>query len=175
MSKKNKKSKVVVKKLRYSWFTNSVFFCLTVLIPIVLIFIEGYKAPNTTTGTIFKVSFTGLSIGLITWIIISKTFLKNYKTKLLARQSALEHDYSTENGNIEKIRLMWYRNERVLTIFSLVSVILTGGLISIILLGVSYAFITISNTIILIVGLYALAYTIKFIALIIPGGDEDDE
>lgn len=151
------------------------FFCLTVLFPIVLIFLEGFKAPNTKSGTIFKITFSVLSTGLVVWIVLNKTLLKNYKAKLLAKQVALEHDYAIENGNTEKIKVLWHRNEKVLTMFSLVHVVLTGGLIAILLIGAAKAFMQIGNMVTIIIGMYTIAYLIKFLSLIIKGEDEYDE
>lgn len=170
----SKKKKLNIKTLNYpNWF-NILFFYLTVVTPIILIIVEGMKAPNTPAGTVFKVSFTSICILLVTWVFIKKLILNGIITKLISRQEALKHDYSIDNGNLEKIKYLWYQAEKKLTLYNLVSIILYGGLSAIILIGVASALMEIKGVIMIITSLYVIAYTIKFMVLIIKGGDSDE-
>ena len=163
-----------ISTLKYPRWYSIVHFILTILIPIVLVMIEGFNAPPSKLGTVFKVTFIGISGLVITWFFIKKLIINKIETTLRTKQVALEHDYSIEVGNPDKIRYLWYRNEIKLALFQFISVALNGGLIVIILLGVSSALLTIKSAVLLITSLYLIAYTIKFMILIIRQKVEDD-
>lgn len=166
------KKKLDIKTLGYpSWF-NIVFYCLTIVIPICLLIIEGLKAPDTIAGVAFKISFIVLSTGVITWFFVKKFIWSKVETKLLTKQTALEHDYSIDNGNSEKIKHLWFKNERRLAIFDLINVVLYGGLIMVILMGVASTLMKVKGIVALIMTLYVIAYTIKFMILIVRRDDD---
>lgn len=147
------------------WF-NIVFLIMTVLIPIGLIVYEGLKAPDTKFGIAFKTSFMVLSTSILVWVFIKKFLITKFETKLLAKQVALEHDYSIDNGNPDKIKYLWYNNERLLAIFNLVNVVLYGGFVAVISVGISSALMKVRFITMVIMILYTLAYTLKFLILI---------
>ena len=163
-----------IKTLKYPKWYHIVHFILTILIPIILIMIEGFNAPQSFVGTIFKITFTSLSILVMTWFFVKKLIINKIETKLIAKQAALEHDYSIDVGNPDKIKYLWYKNEIKLTLFNFVSVLLNGGLMVVILLGVSSTLLTIKSAVLLITILYIIAYTIKFMILIVKQKVEDD-
>jgi len=167
-----KLNNIVIKKLGYPlWFTI-VFFILTIAAPIGFVIAEGLKAPSTPSGSAFKVSFMMFSICIITWFFIRKFLIVDIENKLLVKQAALEHDYSIKVGDAQAIKYLWYGNQTKLALFNLVTVTIYGGFIFIIMLGVSSALITVKNIVLIVTGLYFVAYTIKFMILIL-GRDTD--
>lgn len=169
----SRKKKLGIKTLHYPLWFNILFSCLTILAPGVLIVIEGLKAPDGVLGTTFKLSFMTVCIAIMVWSIIYKIIVEKAKTKLLAKQIALEHDYSIDNGNPKKIKYLWYQNEMKLTLFTLISVVLYGGLAVLLLLGVASKLMEIKGVLMILLSLYVIAYTIRF--LVIIGGYSDDE
>lgn len=164
-----------IKQLKYPlWFTL-LFFTLTVLAPIILVIIEGMKAPAGVAGTVFKISFMSICIAIIAWFFIKKLLINKIETKLIAKQANLEHDYAIDNGNLDKIKYLWFQNEKKLALFQLVSIILYGGLIVIILMGVASSLMKIQTKLLIIMTLYVIAYTIKFMLLILTKGGDDNE
>lgn len=168
-----KKSKLKINKLRYPTWFNILFFCLTIIAPISLIVIEGFKAPPGVLGTTFKISFSVICAAIIAWVMINHFWIKSIKDKLSAKQIALEHDYSIDNGNPIKIKHLWYQNEIKLSLFNLVSVVLYGGLTVLILLGVASKLMEVKGLIMIALSLYVIAYTIKFIIML--KGYEDEQ
>lgn len=169
-------SKPNINKLKYPLWLNITFYLLTVLSPIILIMVEGFQAPDKNGGLIFKLTFSVLSIALVAWIFIKKFLINNIETKLIANQTALEHDYSIDCGNPDKIKYLWYQNEIKLTIFNMITVILYGALMSVILIGVAKALMQIKGIIILITIMYIIAYTIKFSYIIVKrNGDYNEQ
>lgn len=165
-------SRPVIQKLGYPLWFNILFFLLTIAVPIGLVISEGLKAPSTPTGVVFKVSFMVTSGAIVAWFFIEKFLIKNIETKLVLKQSALEHDYSIRVGDPEAIRFLWHRNEMTLTIFNLISSALYGGLLIIIMLGVSSALIKITGLVVFVLSAYLIAYTIKFVYLMIRRGND---
>lgn len=166
------KKKLDIKTLGYPKWFNIVFYCLTIVIPICLLIIEGLKAPSTIAGVAFKISFMVLSAGIMTWFFVKKFIWSKVEIKLLAKQTALEHDYSIDNGNSEKIKYLWFKNERRLAIFDLINVILYGGFIMVILMGVASTLMKVKGIVALVMTLYVIAYTIKFMILIVRRDDD---
>ena len=167
-----KQNGLVIQKLGYPlWFTI-VFFILTIAAPIAFVIVEGLKAPATPSGFAFKFSFIMFSVCIVAWFFIRKFLVTDIETKLLSRQAALEHDYSIKVGDAQAIKYLWYGNQAKLAIFNLISVAIYGGFIFVIMLGVSSALIEIKDIVLIITGLYIVAYTIKFMILIL-GKDSD--
>jgi len=162
---------LVIKKLGYPLWFNIVFPILTILVPIVLIAVESLQAPSTTTGSVFKVSFVALSVGIIAWFFAKKFLVKNWEERLVAKQAALEHDYSISVGDPELTKYHWYNNETKLTLINIVNIVLYGGLTFLIMLGISSALIEVKGVVLLITGIYVVAFTIKFMLLMIRKGD----
>jgi len=166
------KRKLVIEKLGYPLWFNLVFFALTVVAPIILIAIESMQAPATTTGSVFKVSFLGLSVGIVGWVFAKKFLIKNLEERLIAKQAALEHDFSIKVGDSELTKYHWYNNEAKLTAINLITIVLYGGLAFLIMLGVSSALIEVKGIVLLVTGLYIVAFAIKFILLTTRRGDD---
>ena len=159
-------SKPTINKLGYPLWLNILFYCLTILGPIILAMIEGLQAANTTKGVFFKVTFMVLAIAIIAWTFIKKLLINKIETKLIAKQAALEHDYSIDNGDITKIKYLWYKNEVYLLIFNMLSIALCGGLLCVILVGAAEALIQVKGIIMIIASMYIVAYTLKIIYII---------
>lgn len=169
----SRRRRLNIKKLKYPLWLNITFSILTIVAPILLIVIESLKASADGNQT-FRLSFTVIATAVVAWTIIYKIVINKMQVKLIAKQALLEHDYSTENGNIEKIEYLWRNNEIKLTLFSLVNFVIYGGLTVLILIGVSNGLIRIRILIGLIVSTYILAYGVKFMYLILRGGLEED-
>lgn len=165
------KQKLVIKKLGYPLWFNILFFLLTIIVPIALMGVESLKAPTTPSGTAFKITFIALSIGIITWFFAKRFLIKNWEEKLITKQAALEHDYSIKVGDDELIKYHWYRNEAKLTIINLINIILYGGMTFIIMLAISSALIEVKGIVLLITTIYIVAFTIKFMLLILRRDD----
>lgn len=164
-----------IKKLKYPIWFNIVYFVLTILIPLTLVIIEGFKAPNDPRGTTFKISFMFFVTAILSWYFIKHFILNKTITKLTAKQVALEHDYSIDVGNPKKIKELWFRNELKLTLYNMISVLLHGGLMVIIMLGVASSLMKIKGLVFIIASLYIISYTIKFMLLIVIRGDEYED
>lgn len=154
-----------IKKLKYPIWFNITFAILTLVVPLGLFMAECLGAAQTQSGTVFKITFVAVVILIIAWLFLNHFVLSKIKTKLVSEQSMLEHDYTAEVGNTEKIKLVWYANSRWLTLFEFVSVLLYGGLGYILLTAVQTGLIKIRAILIIIAICYVLAYTIRFILL----------
>jgi len=161
------KNNLIVKKLGYPLWFNILFFLLTIAVPIGLIIMEGMKAPPTPTGVAFKVSFMVSATGILAWVFIKKFIVNKLETKLIAKQVALEHDYSIDNGDSRLIKFMWYKNEEWLSFFNLVTIALYGGFAVVIMLGIASTLIKVRGILLIIMSAYIIAYTVKFMILII--------
>lgn len=167
-----KKRNLEIKKLGYPLWFNILFFLLTVAAPIIFISVEGLKAPATPSGSAFKISFVGLSLGIFTWFFAKRFLIKNWEAKLIASQAALEHDYSIQVGSPELTKYHWYHNESKLSIINLINTVLYGGLTFLIMLGISSALIEIKHVVLIITALYVIAFTIKFVLLTVRSGSD---
>jgi len=163
-------SHVKIKKLKYPLWLNIVFLILTVVVPIGLFIYEGCCSKSSS----FRITFLGVITLVIVWIFINKFILKNYKIKLLTKQQALEHDYSIDNGNPEKIRYLWSANEKLLYLFNIIDIIVFGGLGALAAIGISNRLMEIKGVILIMASVYVVAYTMKFIFLM-SGKEVDDE
>jgi hypothetical protein len=133
--------------------------------------IEGMKVPQSW----FRLSFMTITIGVIVWFVIKKYITDKMRDKLISKQTALEHDYSIDNGNPVKIKYLWFENEQKLTMFEAISVLLNGGLLVLILMGVATTFMKIRLALSIIMILYIIAYTIKFLIIMTMKGADDEE
>ena len=167
-------SKVDIKKLKYPLWYNIVFVILTIVIPLSLFVYECLSAAQTQAGIIFKVTFIGITLALITWLFFNHFVIKTFKEKLLSKQTLLEHDYSAEVGNPNTIKAMWYSNERWLTLFEVLEVLLFGGLGAIILLAVQAGIIHLRGILIIVATCYVVAYTIKYLLLVMRKEANDE-
>ena len=169
-------SKPNIKKLRYPLWYNIVFAILTVVIPLGLFVYECLSAAHTQSAVVFKVTFVAMVLAIIAWWFINHFIVKPFKTKIVSKQTMLEHDYSAEVGNSEMLKAMWYANERWLTLFNVIDVLLYGGLGALILIAVQTSLIKVRGIILVIATCYIIAYTIKYVLLITRKevGDETD-
>ena len=159
-------SKLNIKKLKYPLWYNIVFAILTLVIPLGLFVYECLSAAHTQAGVVFKVTFVAIVLLLVAWLFINHFVIKQFKEKIIAKQTLLEHDYSGEIGNPDALKAMWYANERWLTLFEVIEVLLYGGLGAIILTAVQTSVIKVRGIILVIAICYIIAYTIKYILLI---------
>lgn len=160
-------SKPNIKKLKYPLWYNIVFAILTVAIPLGLFVYECLSAAHTQAGVVFKVTFVGLTLAIIAWLFLNHFVIKKFKEKVRAKQLLLEHDYSAQVGNPDALKAMWYANERWLTLFEIAGVLLYGGLGALILIAVQSAIIKVKGILIIIAICYTIAYTIKYLLLIL--------
>ena len=169
-------SKPNIKKLKYPLWYNIVFAILTVAIPLGLFVYECLSAAHTQAGVVFKVTFVGLTLAIIAWLFLNHFVIKKFKEKVHAKQLLLEHDYSAQVGNPDALKAMWYANERWLTLFEIAGVLLYGGLGALILIAVQSAIIKVKGVLIIIAICYTIAYTIKYLLLILrkEATDETD-
>lgn len=169
-------SKPNIKKLKYPLWYNIVFAILTVAIPLGLFVYECLSAAHTQAGVVFKVTFVGLTLAIIAWLFLNHFVIKKFKEKVHAKQLLLEHDYSAQVGNPNALKAMWYANERWLTLFEIAGVLLYGGLGALILIAVQSAIIKVKGILIIIAICYTIAYTIKYLLLILrkEATDETD-
>ena len=169
-------SKPNIKKLKYPLWYNIVFAILTVAIPLGLFVYECLSAAHTQAGVVFKVTFVGLILAIIAWLFLNHFVIKKFKEKVHAKQLLLEHDYSAQVGNPDALKAMWYANERWLTLFEIAGVLLYGGLGALILIAVQSAIIKVKGILIIIAICYTIAYTIKYLLLILrkEATDETD-
>ena len=169
-------SKLNIKKLKYPLWYNIVFAILTVAIPLGLFVYECLSAAHKQAGVVFKVTFVGLTLAIIAWLFLNHFVIKKFKEKVHAKQLLLEHDYSAQVGNPDALKAMWYANERWLTLFEIAGVLLYGGLGALILIAVQSAIIKVKGILIIIAICYTIAYTIKYLLLILrkEATDETD-
>lgn len=160
-------SKPNIKKLKYPLWYNIVFAILTVAIPLGLFVYECLTAAHTQAGVVFKVTFVGLTLAIIAWLFLNYFVIKKFKEKVNAKQLLLEHDYSAQVGNPDALKAMWYANERWLTLFEIAGVLLYGGLGAVILVAVQSAIIKVKGILIIIAICYIIAYTMKYLLLIL--------
>lgn len=168
-------SKPNIKKLKYPLWFNIVFAILTLGIPLGLFVYEGLSAANTQKGTIFKLSFMAILVLVIAWWFIYHFVIKKYIDKLTASQAQLEHDYAVEIGNPDKVKYLWYNNEKILTIINIIGASLYGTLAGVIALGVQAGLMKVKTVLFLVSICYVVAYTIKFMLLITRKEAKDEK
>ena len=168
-------ARLKINKLGYPIWFRIVFICLTVLVPIALVLNKGMRAPDEGGGMVFKVTFGVLSGFVIIWTFVKRFLLKNIEAKWLSKQALLEHDYSIDNGNPEKIKRLWYQNELKLIGVQITSMVLYGGLVAVIIAGVVSTLLDIKDTMLLIMMCYLIAYSIKAIIVIVNYNADEEE
>lgn len=163
------KKKPDIKQLKYPVWFNILFYVLTVLGPMTLLVVQGLRSPSP----VFKVTFSVISILLLTWIFIRKFILKNIETRLITEKASLEHDYKIDSGSKKKCKWLWYNNELLLTVFNLIQCAIIVGLIALICIGIQNAAITVKGSIYAVVVFYILAYVTKIVLILsLRGSDE---
>lgn len=167
----SKKKRPQIKRLQYPLWFRIVFYILTILVPLILVMVEGYKSPSTG----FKWTFGIVSGLVVLWSFVDKFIVANFKSKIQDRKAKLEHDYEIDVGNPDKIKYIWFTNEQKLAVFELVHMALWGALLAIVLTAIANGIMLIKGTILMIAICYVVAYTLKFIAITIARGGEDYE
>lgn len=157
-----------IKKLKYPLWFHITFYCLTVIVPLILIMVEGFGAKTST----FRWTFGVLSMILVAWLAIYNWLLRGIKKKVEDRKSKLEHDYEIDVGNLEKIKYIWFSNEMKLAIISAVNVALWGAFFAVVLSGIAEGVMAIQGAVITICTLYVIAYTMKFCTILFLRGEE---
>lgn len=157
-----------IKRLRYPLWFHIVFYCLTVLIPLILIMVEGFSSHVSY----FKWTFGVLALLVLTWSAIYKWLLSGMRKRIEERKHQLEHDYEIDVGNPEKIRYIWFTNEQKLAIVEAANIGLWGLLIAVIAVGIAQGFMAIKGATICIAALYVIAYVIKFLTITFLKGYE---
>lgn len=157
-----------IKRLKYPLWFHIFFYCLTVIIPLVLIMIEGFGAKSPA----FRWTFGALSLILVAWLAIYNWLIRGIKKKVEERKSKLEHDYEIDVGNLEKIKYIWYSNEIKLAIIQAVNVFVWGAFFILILTGIANGVMAIKGAIVIICSLYIIAYIVKFITILWLRGEE---
>lgn len=163
------KKKPDIKYLRYPLWCQIVFFCLTTIVPIIFVMVEGYKSPSTS----FKWTFGIVSGLFVVWSFIYKFLVKGAEDAWRERQLKLEHDYEIDVGNSEKIRWLWFNYELKLNICMVVRIGLLGLLLGVVINAIAESLMQVRGIIIAIAICYVVAYTIKFIVIAAKKGAED--
>lgn len=169
-----KRTKLEIKRLRYPLWSQIVFFLLTVIVPLVLVMVEGYKSPSTG----FKWTFGIISGLVVVWSFVHKFVLSKWEDKWRDRQVKLEHDYEIDVGNTKKIKWLWFDNEMKLNICVAIKVALWGSLLAVVITAIAKGLMLIKGAIIAIAICYVVAYVLKFLIITIQKGTdvyEDDE
>lgn len=158
-----------IKKLQYPLWFHIIFYIMTIIVPLVLIMVEGYQSESTT----FKISFGMITALVILWSFIKKFIIGDIETKMRARKTQLEHDYEIEIGNSEKIKWLWFVQEEKITIFDTITMVLYGGLFLLILNAIASSLMAIKGAAMAIALTYVVAYILKFaVILAMKGADE---
>jgi hypothetical protein len=159
-----------IKSLRYPQWFRVVFFILTIVGPLTLAMLWGFQSKSGP----FRWTFGTITVILLVWLFVKRFFVIRFEKKLLERQVHLEHDYSIDVGNKQKIKWLWYGNELLMTVFDFLTVILYGALIAVILTGVSTVSMSIRGTVLEIAAFYIVAYMMKFVMIYKLRGDDDE-
>ena len=157
-----------IKKLKYPTWFHITFYCLTVIVPLILIMVEGFSAKTSS----FRWTFGVVSMLLVAWLAIYNWLLRGLKKKVEDRKSKLEHDYEIDLGNLEKIKYIWFSNEIKLSIISTINVAIWGVLFAVVLTGIAEGVIAIKGAVVTICTLYVIAYTLKFCTILYLRGEE---
>lgn len=160
-----------IKKLKYPIWFHVIFYCLTVVVPLILIMVEGFSAKTSS----FRWTFGVVSMLLVSWLAIYNWLLRGIKKKVEDRKSKLEHDYEIDVGNSDKIKYIWFSNEMKLAIISAVNIVLWGTLFGVVLTGIAQGVMAIQGALITICILYVVAYILKFCTIIFLRGEEKGE
>lgn len=157
-----------IKKLKYPLWLQIVFYVLTVVSPLILIAVEGFKSPHAA----FRFTFGVIAGLLLTWTFLKKFIIVKYVKKLTDKKSTLEHEYEVEVGNLNKVKYLWYQNELFLNLFEAINVTLIGSLIAIVAYGIQAGSYKVKAITLIIALLYTLAYITKFIYIIVTRDKE---
>lgn len=160
--------KPVIKKLKYPLWFHIVFYCLTVLVPLVLIMVEGFSSHVSY----FRWTFGVLAIIVLSWSAIYKWLLTGLRKKIADRKLQLEHDYEIDVGNPDKIKYIWFSNEQKLAIVDAANIGLWGLFIAVIAVGIAEGFMAIKGAVLCIAAVYVIAYVMKFLTITFLKGYE---
>lgn len=157
-----------IKRLKYPIWFHIIFFLLTVIVPLILIMVEGYKSPSTK----FKITFGIISGLVVIWAFINKFLISKFIKAIRTRDLQLIHDYEIEVGNSNKIKYLWFTNEQKLTLFNVISIILYGSLFATVLTAIANGLMQIRGIIVMIAISYVIAYIFKFVIISVLKGKE---
>lgn len=160
--------KVDIKKLKYPLWFHIVFYSLTVIVPLILIMIEGFGAKSSA----FRWTFGAISLILVGWLAVYNWLLKGTKSKIVDRKSKLEHDYEIEVGDSDKIKFIWFSNELKLNVISIINTSIWGIFFALILTGIADGIMAIKGAIIIICTLYVVAFALKVCLILSLRGSE---
>lgn len=165
--------KPVINKLKYPTWFQIAFYCLTVVIPVCLILLEGLTSEHSW----FKWSFAVIATTVIAWSAIYKWLLTGMRDKITERKTKLEHDYEINVGDENKIKYIWFSNEQKLAIVDAINILVWGAFITLVSHGIANGFMAIKVASLSITALYVIAYVIKFLLITHMKGYEynDDE
>lgn len=158
-----------IKRLKYPLWFQIVFFVLTVIVPLILLMVEGYKSPSTS----FKWTFGVLSSLVVIWAFINKFVISRFVEKVKEREVKLIHDYEIDVGNLDKIKWLWFTNEQKLAAFNAISIALYGSLFGVALTAISKGLMAIRGLIAIVAICYVVAYAMKFIVISVLKGKGD--
>jgi hypothetical protein len=107
-------------KLKMPLWQNIVYFLLTVIIPLVFVYVE--VGLSKSTG--FKVTFIFLTLILVIYEFLKKFIIKNQISKINADIVHLEHDYSNGIGESKLIKHNWLNRKLQEYLISSLSVVI---------------------------------------------------
>lgn len=148
-----------IKKLKYPLWFNIVFYVLTVILPISLIMVKGYKSESQT----FRITFGVISSIVIVWTFLYRFIFVNYKKKFTENKIKYEHEYEVEIGNPKKVKYLWFLNEQYLSVLNVCTIIFYGLLFFVILDGLNKGILEIQGILYMIATSYLLAYVLRFL------------
>ena len=157
-----------IKRLKYPLWFHIIFYCLTVVVPLILIMVEGFCAKTST----FRWTFGVLSLILVAWLAIYNWLLQGLQKKVADRKSKLEHDYEIDVGNPEKIKYIWFSNELKLAIIQAANVFVWGAFFAVVLTGIAEGVMAIRGAVLTICIIYVIAYIFKFCTILYLRGEE---
>ena len=160
-----------IKKLKYPLWLQIIFYVLTVVGPLTLIAVEGFKSPQVA----FRFTFGVIATMLLTWTFLKKFILVKYIKKLTDKKSTLEHEFEVEVGNPDKVKYLWYQNELYLSLFEALNVALIGSLIAVIAYGIQSGSYKVKAITLIIAILYVLAYIAKMLYIFATRDEEYKE
>lgn len=161
---------MTILKLKYPIWFKICFYILTVVVPITVLLVQGFKAPSQ----IFRVTFGVICILILLWVFVRKFLISNIEKRLIAEKTALEHDYSIDVGSSTKIKHLWFTNELWLTIINGIQVMLIGAMLMLIAVSIQNGALKIKGTSLFITIIYLIAYFAKLVYILAARGNQEE-
>lgn len=149
-----------MKKLKTPLWVEIVYFLLIFVTPVVITCLELFQSKST----MFKWSFTSIGLILMVLIILKKYVFKNNIKRMEDKLVLLEHDFSIDNGNKEKIFVIWKQYKLILNALDLLSTLLSSILAWLFITALSTGLIAFKGAMSLICLTVIVAITFKLLS-----------